>query len=48
MFELPDHWPIGVNREGNGPVMPDEPGYVGDACACGDPVCELWRDDQVT
>lgn len=34
MYDAPEHRRIGVNAMGQGPVMPDEPGYQGEICWC--------------
>lgn len=34
MYEMPVHCPIGVDASGNGPVAPDEKGYVETICWC--------------
>lgn len=44
MWELPEHFPIGVDAEGLGPVSPDEEEFDRYLCWCGDDECVLWRD----
>jgi hypothetical protein len=39
MFELSEHFPIGVNRNGDGPVDENEPDYLKTVCWCADPDC---------
>ena len=35
MYDTPEHYPIGVNAQGQGPVDPSEPEYAGEQCGCG-------------
>lgn len=44
MFDLPGHWPVEVNAAGEGPEC-DRALVAGIECACGDPGCVKWRDD---
>ena len=41
MFDLPEHFPIGVNKESQGPVMENEPDFDRIVCWCGDDSCRL-------
>lgn len=45
MTDIPDHFPIGVDNRGRGPVMEHEKGFDHYVCWCGDPACEKWRDN---
>jgi hypothetical protein len=44
MYEIPVHFPIGVDADGRGPVDETEPTYDRTMCWCGDDDCELWRE----
>lgn len=39
MYDLPEHFLIPVNKDGDGPA--EEQDTVDYVCACGDPECEL-------
>jgi hypothetical protein len=45
MFDLPEHYKMGVNAKGQGPVMWDEPDYDHDECWCGDTACEFYKEN---
>lgn len=44
MFDLPNHFPMGVNAKGEGPVMKDEPEYDHEECWCGDSTCTRYME----
>lgn len=44
-METPDHFKMGVNAKGQGPVMRDEPDFDHYECWCGDPTCELYKEN---
>lgn len=37
------HYPIGVNSDGQGPVMPGDPDYRRTVCWCGKEGCEEYK-----
>lgn len=37
------HYPIGVNADDQGPVMPDDPDYARTVCWCGTEGCEEYK-----
>lgn len=43
MYDVPEHFPIGVNAQGQGPVMEWEPDWVAEVCWCGRAGCEEYR-----
>lgn len=43
MPDLPEHVQMGVNAEGRGPVMEDEPEFDHYVCWCGEAGCERYR-----
>lgn len=42
MYDLPEHVAIGVNAEGLGPVMEDDPEFDHYTCWCGDEECARY------
>ena len=48
MYDLPEHFKLGVTKDGRGPATPSEPDFAGYACWCGDPACELYGELLVT
>lgn len=40
-----EHLPLGVNKAGDGPVMPNERDFDHWECFCGQPGCTKWRDN---
>lgn len=44
MIDLPEHYPIGVNANGDGPVMEDAPEYDRTVCWCGVEGCVEYRE----
>lgn len=47
MIEPPEHFPIGIDLNGNGPVDPDSPDHCETICWCIDPDCQEWKDADV-
>lgn len=37
------HYPIGVNADGQGPVLPEDPDYARTVCWCGEEGCEAYK-----
>ncbi len=44
MFDIPTHLKMGVNAQGQGPVMEDEPDFDHYECWCGDGTCDLYME----
>lgn len=42
MFDLPEHYPIGLTRDNQGPAYGKELDHMG--CWCGDPECKKWAE----
>lgn len=42
MFELPEHFPIAVDANDNGPVDESDPEFDHFECRCSDPKCHGW------
>ena len=41
MFDIPEHLPMGVNKDGQGPVDEGDPEYDRTVCWCGKTGCEF-------
>ena len=39
---MPIHWPMPVNRKGQGPCSTSDSDFVGWLCWCGDTTCEVF------
>lgn len=44
MYDLPDHFRMGVNADGQGPVMENDPDFDHHICWCGESTCELYKE----
>lgn len=44
MYDLPEHLPIGINKDGQGPVAEDDPEFDRIICWCGDAGCLLFKE----
>jgi hypothetical protein len=42
MFDLPEHFQIGLTINGDGPVEAEHPDFARWGCWCGDRNCERW------
>lgn len=43
MYDVPEHFPIGVTADGVGPVDEHDEDYDHTTCWCSNEDCELWR-----
>lgn len=43
MPDLPEHVMMGVNAQGQGPVMEDDPEFDHNICWCGEEGCERYK-----
>jgi hypothetical protein len=44
MFELPEHFLIGVNINGDGPIDENDPEFDHMTCWCSDPFCHFFTN----
>jgi hypothetical protein len=45
MFDLPEHFPIGVDKNGNGPILEDESQFDHIECWCSNNQCEKYKEN---
>jgi hypothetical protein len=43
MFDMHEHFPIGVDADGQGPLQEHDPRYARTVCWCGTPGCKVYE-----